>query len=76
MNHYSKLRKITKIFHLYGISLVGKRKFDNLYKDLNMDQVFVLGLIFELELALQTQLDDETAYGVQVPALLIQKLVN
>ncbi|WP_158856907.1 acyl carrier protein [Lunatibacter salilacus] len=75
MNHYSKLRKIAAIFHLYGISLSGKRKYDNLYKDLNMDQAFVLGLIFDLELALQTQLDDDTAYGAQIPALLIQKLV-
>ena len=40
-----------------------------------MDQVFVLGLIYELELALQTQVDDELAYGVQVPAHLIKRLV-
>jgi acyl carrier protein len=75
MNHYSKLKKIATIFQLYGIRLTGKRKYDNLYKDLNMDQVFVLGLIYELELALQTQVDDELAYGVQVPAHLIKRLV-
>jgi hypothetical protein len=76
MNHYSKLRKITAIFHLYGIRLSGRRKYDNLYKDLNMDQAFVQGLIFELELALQIQLEDEVAYGVQFPAQLIGNLVR
>ncbi len=76
MKNYAKFRKIIAVFRLYGISLLGKRKFDNLYKDHKMDQVFVLGLIFELELALHREMDDEEAYAVQVPVSIIEKLLD
>lgn len=74
MKNFNTLRKIAHVFHLYGIDLSGKRKFDNLYKDLNMDQIFVLGLIFELELVTKKQMNDKDAYEIQAPAQIIQKL--
>ncbi|HSI76850.1 MAG TPA: hypothetical protein VK957_13190 [Lunatimonas sp.] len=76
MKNYANFRKIIAVFHLYGISLMGKRKFDNLYKDHKMDQVFVLGLIFELELVLHREMEDEEAYAAQVPVNIIEKLLE
>ncbi|WP_236613207.1 MULTISPECIES: acyl carrier protein [Rhodonellum] len=76
MNNYTQLRKIIQVFHQYGIHLFGKRKFDNLYHDLKMEPIFVMGLIFELELASTMQLNDEDAYSAQVPAQIIQKLIG
>jgi acyl carrier protein len=75
MTNITKLRKIIQVFHLYGINIFGKRKFDNLYKDLNMDQVFVLALIFELELATHSLINDEDAYSMEAPVQMIAKLV-
>jgi len=75
MNNFNQLRKMAHVFHLYGINLTGRRKFDNLYKDLKMDQIFVLGLIFELELVTKKQINDKDAYEIQAPAQIIQKLM-
>lgn len=76
MKNITVFRKIIQVFRLYGINLFGKRKFDHFYHDLKMDQVFVNGLVFELELATQKQLRDEDVYSLQVPAQVIQKLVE
>lgn len=76
MERYSKLRKIIGVFHLYKITLLGRRKYGNFYKDLKVDQVFVLGLIFDLELVTKNQLNDEDAYSAQVPAYIIEKLIK
>ena len=76
MGNFNQLRKMAQVFHLYGIDLSGKGKFDNLHKDLNRDQIFVLGLIFELELVTKNQMDDEDIYQIQAPAQIIQKLIS
>lgn len=76
MSSYAKLRKIIHVFHLYKINLLGQRKYDNFFQDLKVDQVFVLGLIFELELVTKNQLNDEEAYSAQVPAYIIEKLIK
>ena len=76
MKHYTKLRKIVTVFHSYGISLMGKGKLLNLYKDLNMDQVYIRGLIFELELALQIEAENEVDIEMTIPMHLIQNLVG
>jgi hypothetical protein len=76
MGNFNQLRKMAHVFYLYGITLSGKGKFDNLYKDLNRDQIFVLGLIFELELVTKNQMNDEDIYQIQAPAQIIQKLIS
>lgn len=63
------------MFHQYGIRLTGERKFDNLYHDLKMEPVFVMGLIFELELVSQVYLKDEEVYSFQEPVQIIYKLL-
>lgn len=76
MKKYSKIRKIIHVFHQYGISLFGKRKFDNLYHDLKIERIFVMGLIFELELVSQVQLNEEDVHSFQEPIQIIQKLFS
>lgn len=76
MTNYNKLKKITQVFHQYGINLTGKGKFANLYEDYKMDQVFVLGLIFELELVTKSQVNDEDAYQIKAPAQIIELLIT
>jgi acyl carrier protein len=75
MKNYSKIRKIIQVFHLYGIKLSGDRKFVNLYDDLKMERIFVMGLIFELELASQVQVNDEDLNSLQEPVQIIYKLL-
>jgi hypothetical protein len=73
---YSQIKKAIKVFRLYGISLLGKRKFENLYLDQKMDRIAVQGLIFELELALDKELNDEEAYALAYPAAIVEKLLD
>ena len=76
MKNYSDLRKISKVFHQYGIDLTGKRKFASFTQDLHMDKVFVNGLIFELEYELHKELEDEKVAQIQAPAQAIELLMS
>lgn len=75
MNKYIQLRRIAEVFHIYGISLLGQRRHVNLYHDLKMEQLFVIGLIFELELACQKELLEIHVLAVETPLQIIEKLV-
>jgi len=76
MKNYSDLRKISKVFHQYGIDLTGKRKYASFETDLRMDRVFVSGLIFELEYELRKQIADDKVEAVQAPAQIIKLLMG
>lgn len=76
MKGYKELRKISRVFQDYGIVLTGKRKYDQFDRDLKMDKVFVMGLIFELEYRLKRQIADDKVDGVLAPAQIIQMLMN
>jgi len=76
MKNFRSFKKIINVFNIYGISLTGSRKYVNLYLDLHMERVFVMGLIFELELASKKQLSDSEAKEVQTPAQIISKLIS
>jgi acyl carrier protein len=73
---FSQLKKAVEVFHSYGITLAGKRKHDHFIKQLNMDPVFVNGLIFELEYNLQVFLQDEYLGKACTPKEVIQLLFN
>ncbi|GAA5025359.1 hypothetical protein GCM10011506_09940 [Marivirga lumbricoides] len=75
MKNYTSLRKIVDVFHLYGINLTGKRKFANFYTDLKMQHIFVSGLIYELELASNGQLNDEEIRSFTTPAQIVNRLI-
>lgn len=71
---YSQLKKAVEVFHSYGISLSGPRKNDHFIKQLNMDPIFVNGLIFELEYNLQVVLQEEILGKACTPKEVIQLL--
>jgi len=49
MKRFSNMKKLRKVFESYGIRLNGKHGNLHLKNDLHMDEVFINGLIFELE---------------------------
>lgn len=71
-NKITSIKKILGIFNKYGIQIMGKRKYDHFYKDLNIDKVFVDGLIFEVEYALEKELGDEYIQAVESPISLVK----
>lgn len=76
MGKYSQLRKITQVFSEYGIVLTGVRKHDHFLFDLRMDKIFLNGLIYELEYALNIELDDHKVMNVDAPSQLIALLLD
>ncbi|MCE7056072.1 acyl carrier protein [Algoriphagus sp. AGSA1] len=76
MGKYSQLRKITQVFGEYGIVLTGVRKHDHFIYDLQMDKIFLNGLIFELEYALNKELEDHKVFQVNAPSQLIALLLD
>ncbi|WP_192350131.1 acyl carrier protein [Algoriphagus sp. Y33] len=76
MGKYSQLRKITQIFGEYGIVLTGARKHDHFIFDLRMDKIFLNGLIFELEYALNKELEDHKVFQIDAPSQLIALLLD
>tara|TARA_R110002020_G_scaffold474444_1_gene705769 strand:- start:280 stop:510 length:231 start_codon:yes stop_codon:yes gene_type:complete len=76
MGKYSQLRKITQVFSEYGIVLTGQRKHDHFLFDLQMDKIFLNGLIYELEYALNIELEDHKIIDVNAPSQLIALLLD
>ena len=74
--HYTQLKKAVEVFHSYGITLSGQRKNDHFIQKLNMDPVFINGLIFELEYNLQVFLQDEMLGKACTPKEVIQLLLT
>jgi acyl carrier protein len=72
----SKIRKAIEVFHAYGITLTGQRKNDHFVNQLNMDPVFINGLIFELEFNLQVFIQEEKLKGACTPRQLIRLLIE
>jgi len=56
-NQIRKIRQLIDLFSSYGIQLTGRKKFNHFHEQLQMDQIFVNGLIFEVEYLLQKQID-------------------
>lgn len=74
--HFSQLKKAVEVFHSYGITLSGQRKNDHFIQQLNMDPVFINGLIFELEYNLKIFLQDELLGKACTPKEVIQLLLT
>jgi acyl carrier protein len=73
---YTQLKKAVGVFHSYGISLTGHRKNAHLIQQLNMDPVFVNGLIFELEYHLQVVIQEEKLKKASTPREIIRLLLE
>lgn len=75
MGNFSQLRKITEVFHGYGIHLAGDRKYHDLYNVFNLNEMFVTGLIFEIENLTHKQIEDECLSQIFTPWQIIEALV-
>lgn len=73
---FTVLKKAIEVFHSYGIYLAGKQKNANFIQQLNMDPIFINGLIFELEFQLQVIFQDELLGEVKTPKDLIGLLLT
>jgi len=69
-------KQIIGVFRQYGIQTTGIKKFASFYYDLKMDPVFVMGLIYELELVVNRELIDDQIPMVNSPAQLVALLAN
>jgi acyl carrier protein len=66
-------RKINKVFQSYGIQLQGWRGNLHLKNDLHMDDVFIKGLIFELEYATDKYLEKDLSDFELRPIRLVEE---
>ncbi|MFC3881441.1 acyl carrier protein [Algoriphagus namhaensis] len=73
---FTTLKKAVEVFHSYGISVSGPRKNDHFIQNLNMDPVFINGLIFELEFQLQLFIQDEKICSAKTPKELIELFLS
>lgn len=53
----NNIKRLIQLFDSYGIELTGKKKLRNFQEQLQMDEIFVHGLIFEVECLLQKEID-------------------
>jgi hypothetical protein len=74
--HFSLLKKAVEVFHSYGINLAGQRKDAHLIQHLNMDPIFINGLIFELEYQLQVIIQEEKLKQAFTPREIIELLLG
>lgn len=70
------LKKLLKVFESYGIRLNGNQGNLHLKNDLHMDEVFINGLIFELEYVSKKNLDKDFRELELRPARLIEEFVS
>jgi len=73
---FTLLKKAVEVFHSYGINLSGQQKNAHFVQQLQMDPIFINGLIFELEFQLHVILQDELLGEVKTPKDLIGLLMN
>lgn len=69
-------KKLYKVFESYGINPNSRQGNLHLKNDLLMDEVFINGLIFELEYASQKNLDKELAELELRPSRLIEEFAS
>ncbi|GAA0880981.1 hypothetical protein GCM10009119_39510 [Algoriphagus jejuensis] len=69
-------KNLSRVFESYGISLNGKQGKLHLKNDLHMDEVFINGLIFELEYVSKKNLDKDFKELELRPVSLIQEFAS
>jgi acyl carrier protein len=68
-------KKLFRVFEAYGIDLNGKQGKLHLKNDLHMDEVFINGLIFELEYVSKKNLEKDFADFELRPSSLMEEFV-
>lgn len=69
-------KKLYKVFESYGINLNGRQGKLHLKNDLHMDEVFINGLIFELEYVTKKNLEKDFAELELRPVNLIEEFAS
>jgi len=69
-------KSLSKVFESYGISLNGRQGKLHLKNDLHMDEVFINGLIFELEYVSKKNLDKDFTEFELRPFNLIEEFAS
>ncbi len=70
-NNYTKIKTIIKVMGKYGIAPLSKVKGSDFVQDLGFDQIYLGGLIYDVEDALHVQLNDEEVKNLRNPQELI-----
>lgn len=76
MTDYSKIKSMVKIFRTYGIHHPSKVRDAGFEKDLGFDKVFVGGLIYDVEEALQVFLNQDEVDLIENPKDLISFMLD
>ena len=76
MRRLTIIKKLSMVFESYGIRINGNQGNLHLKNDLKMDEVFINGLIFELELASKKNLDKDFKEFELRPIRLINEFIS
>ncbi|WP_137401982.1 acyl carrier protein [Echinicola rosea] len=74
--NYTKLKTIIEVMGKYGITTVSKVKRSDFVEDMGFDQIYLNGLIFEVEDALHLELSEEMAHSLKSPEELIRFMIQ
>ncbi|AWW31096.1 hypothetical protein DN752_13710 [Echinicola strongylocentroti] len=75
-NNYTKLKTIIEVMEKYGITPISKVKGADFVKDMGFDQIYLNGLIFDVEDALHLELSEEMAHSLRSPEELIRHMIQ
>lgn len=76
MTDYAKLKSMVRVFKNYGIDHPSRVRKAGFEKDLGFDKVFVGGLIFDVEEALEIILDQDEVDRIENPNDLISFMMD
>ena len=76
MTDYTKLKSMVKVFKNYGIDYPSRVRTAGFEKDLGFDKVFVGGLIYDVEEALEIILDQDEVDRIENPNDLISFMMD
>lgn len=76
MTDYAKLKSMVKVFKNYGIDRPSRVREAGFEKDLGFDKVFVGGLIYDVEEALEIILDQDEVDRIENPNDLISFMMD
>lgn len=76
MSDYSKIKSMVRVFKSYGIEYPSKVKKAGFENELGFDRIFVGGLIFDMEEAIQVYLGQEEADLIKNPLDVIRYMLG
>ncbi|GAB3650080.1 hypothetical protein GCM10028791_16800 [Echinicola sediminis] len=74
--NFRKIKAMIEVMGKYGISPISKVKKSDFVKDMGFDKVYLGGLIYDVEDALNVQLKEEEVDLINCPSELISYMVE